>query len=194
MRALHVAVLAASLLSTSTLARSSAPVRVSGAAMPAVKADSAAPKGRLSDAAMPKAYRLDLTIFPEAERFSGHDEIDIVLKAPTRSLYLHGRGLDVTKAVADIGGKVVPATWTQVDETGTARLDFAQPVPAGAATLTFEYTAPFNDSASGMFHVKVDDTWYSWTQFESIDARAAYPGFDEPGFKTPFTVSVSTRR
>ena len=36
------------------------------------------------------------------------------------------------------------------------------------------------------------DKWYSWTQFESIDARAAYPGFDEPGFKTPFTVSVKT--
>jgi aminopeptidase N len=43
-----------------------------------------------------------------------------------------------------------------------------------------------------MFHVKVDNKWYSWTQFESIDARAAYPGFDEPGFKTPFTVSVKT--
>lgn len=65
-------------------------------------------------------------------------------------------------------------------------------MPAGNVTLVFDYSGSFADSASGMFHVKVADQWYSWTQFESIDARAAYPGFDEPGFKTPFTVSVTT--
>ena len=157
-----------------------------------IVADANAPKGKLPDAAAPSAYRLDFTILPEADRFSGHDEIDINVKAPARSLYLHGRDLDVTKAVAMVGGKAIPATWTQVDDTGTARLDFASELPAGAATLKFDYSGAFNDSASGLFHVKVDDKWYSWTQFESIDARAAYPGFDEPGFKTPFTVSVTT--
>lgn len=154
--------------------------------------DALAPKGRLTDAATPRAYRLDFTILPEADTFAGHDEIDVTVKTATRSLYLHGRDLTVTKALARVGGRAIPATFTQVDATGTARLDFATPLPAGEATLTFDYTGTFGDSASGLFHVKVGDAWYSWTQFESIDARAAYPGFDEPGFKTPFTVSVTT--
>jgi len=162
------------------------------AAKTAVVPDANAPKGKLPDAATPMAYRLDFTILPEADRFSGHDEIDIKLNQAAKSLYLHGRDLSMTRAVATVDGKTVPAKWTQVDKTGTARLDFAQPLPAGNATLTFDYSAPFGDSASGMFHVKVGDRWYSWTQFESIDARAAYPGFDQPGFKTPFTVSVTT--
>ena len=59
-------------------------------------------------------------------------------------------------------------------------------------TFAFRYDAPFYNGPSGMFRVKVDGDWYSWTQFESIDARAAFPSFDQPSFKTPFTVTLRT--
>lgn len=177
-----------SLLATTAGAQTAAPAAT---AAPTIAADPAAPKGRLSDAAMPKAYRLDFTIQPSKPDFSGHGEIDVTVKAPTSRLYLHGRDLKV-KASARVGGRTIPATFTQVDKTGTARLDFAQPVPAGAVTLVFDWTGSFGDSASGLYRVKVGDQWYSWTQFQSIDARAAFPGFDEPGFKTPFTISITT--
>ncbi|MEO7687728.1 MAG: M1 family metallopeptidase, partial [Sphingomonas sp.] len=176
-----------SLLSTTAFAQAAPPP-----APAAIVADSTAPKGKLPDAAKPIAYRLDFTILPDQPRFSGHDEIDIRVKAATRSLYMHGRNLAVSKAIAKVGGRSIAATWTQVDPTGVVRLDFAEALPAGAATLVFDYDGAFGTDASGLYHIKVGDIWYSWSQFESIDARAAYPGFDEPGFKTPFTISITT--
>ncbi|WP_298692262.1 M1 family metallopeptidase [uncultured Sphingomonas sp.] len=165
----------------------------SPAALCAASPAAPVPQGRLPDVATPIAYRLDLTIQPEQDRFTGHAEIDVTLKAQTRSLYIHGRDLHVASATAHAGMLKTRASYTQVDPLGVVRLDFAQPLPAGKVTLTFDYDAPFGSGAAGLFHVKVGDQWYAWTQFESIDARAAYPGFDEPGYKTPFTVSVTTR-
>lgn len=161
---------------------------------PAAPTDAAAPRGKLSDAATPSAYRLTFIIDPDQPRFSGHDEIDVTVKAPTSRLYLHGRDLRVAGVQAMVAGRAIPARYTQVDPTGVVRLDFAQPLPAGAATLVFDYDGAFGDGASGLYRIKVADRYYSWTQFESIDARAAFPSFDEPGFKTPFTIQVIAKK
>lgn len=175
------------LLAAVALAALSAPL------MAAAPTAEPVPLGILSDAATPLAYRLDLTVDPDKERFSGHAEIDATLKRETRSLYLHGRSLKVASVTAKAGGRSVKASYSEVDASGVARLDFASALPAGKVTLVFDYDAPFGDGASGFYRVKVADQWYAWTQFESIDARAAFPGFDQPGYKTPFTVSLTTK-
>ena len=152
----------------------------------------AVPLGRLGEAVTPQAYRLDLTIDPSQPRFSGKVEIDIALDAPADMIDLHGRGLNVTVVHARIDGGMVAGQWRQTSPAGGARISFAEPIPAGKATLVFAYDAAFADGPVGMFRVNVDGEWYSWTQFQSIDARAAFPSFDQPGFKTPFTVTVRT--
>ncbi len=162
------------------------------AAVPPIVEPRLAPPGKLSHEVTPIAYRLDLTVDPEKERFSGHVEIDTVAVSRA-SYFLHGRDLAITSATAKAGGKTFIGHWHQVDDTGVAELSFDEKLPVGPVTLAFDYDAAFENGPSGFFRVKVGDDYYSWTQFESIDGRAAFPSFDEPGFKTPFTVTLRTK-
>ncbi|MGN6499831.1 MAG: M1 family metallopeptidase, partial [Tsuneonella sp.] len=159
---------------------------------PAVIALGEVPHGRLTDAVVPSAYRVDTKFDPSKDGFSGATEIDVTLAHPSRYIDMHGRNLTMASATATVAGKTYPGRWYQVDPTGVARLVFDRELPAGKATLKFAYTGKYQGNASGLFHAKVGDDWYGWSQFESIDARAAFPGFDEPGFKVPFTVTIRT--
>lgn len=184
---LATTLLAAAAASPAVHARQAVPVAVAQTAAPAV------PAGKLPRTAAPLAYRLDLTVDPDKERFSGKVEIDVALKQPSHRIFLHGRDLVMHAVAARVGDKIFRGAWQQPDPTGTGVLTFDQTLPAGPVTLVFDYDAPFTTGApSGLFRVKVGGAWYSWSQFQSIDARAAFPSFDEPGFKTPFTVALRT--
>ena len=180
---------AAFLICGSAQARSPAPPSPEPVAAPAPVV---VPKGRLSDATRPTAYRLDLTVDPAQPRFAGKVEIDAVLAEPSRTVILNGHELAMHRAVARFADRTIAGEWKQVDPTGVVVLTFPEELPAGPVTLAFEYDAPFNNGPAGMFRVKVGEDWYSWTQFQSIDARAAFPGFDQPSFKAPFTVTLRT--
>ena len=183
------------LLATTAVVMAMAQPVAAFAQTPVVNAEQAAPPaplGQLTDAVVPHAYRLDMTIDPAASRFSGHVEIDARLKSASRFVHIHGRDLAMHKALAHVGGKVFTGTWQPQGDSGLALLSFDQPLPAGPVTFAFDYDAGFQDGPAGLFHVKVGDDWYSWSQFESIDARSAYPSFDQPGYKQPFSVTIRT--
>jgi aminopeptidase N len=168
-----------------------APVALLAAfACPAVAAD--IPIGELPDTARPTAYRLDLTIDPAKSDFGGTAEIEIELKQGVTQLHLHGNGLKMLSAEA-LTGRMAPnpASYAEVHPTGVALVSFKRPLPAGRHTLRFTYTAPFMTGTSGLYKAVVQDRPYAWTQFQAIDARRVFPGFDEPRHKTPFTVSIT---
>ena len=150
------------------------------------------PFGQLDEAARPTAYRIDLTLDPKSPRFSGRVEIDLNQTRNAPKVYLHGRDLDVSAVTAHVGGETLTGHWRQLDANGLAEVSFSHDLPVGPVTLTFDYSAAFADGPSGLFRVNVEGEWYVWSQFQSIDARAAFPGFDQPGFKTPFTLTLRT--
>ncbi|MBN8648656.1 MAG: M1 family metallopeptidase [Caulobacterales bacterium] len=152
------------------------------------------PQGKLPETISPISYKIDMTIIPEKETFSGHTQINAKLKSPSKYIYMHGRDLSFSSAKAIVSGKEYIGKVSIVDATGVIRLDFNSVLPRGEIKLVFDYTASFTEDAAGLHRVKVGDDYYAWTQFESIDARDAFPSFDEPGFKIPFDISIATKK
>ena len=60
----------------------------------------------------------------------------------------------------------------------------------GAYTLVIDFTNAFNTLASSLYKLTVDGRSYAFTQFESVDARAAFPCWDEPEFKITWQLTL----
>jgi alanyl aminopeptidase len=167
---------------------SSAPVASARAADEA----EGAPALRLPPDIRPVAESLELRVDPAQERFSGTARIDVVLDRPRSVLWLHGRGLHVLHAVVTPEGEgPIDATWRQRNDDGLASVTPAREVRAGKARLTIDYDAAFADGLVGLYRTREAGTPYALTQFEPVDARRAFPCFDEPGFKIPFQVALT---
>ncbi len=158
------------------------------------QAVSVIPKGQLPEGVTPTAYRIDLRTDPTADTYTGSIEIDVVLDDETSALFLHALGPDVTSAMAVYQGDIAVAATFEggLADGGVSKLSFSSPIPAGAATLRMNYTAPFNLGLAGLYKASQGGLDYLATQMEPIDARRAFPSFDEPRFKTPWTISVTT--
>ena len=148
------------------------------------------PKLRLGDDIQPVRYRLDLTVLPQQDIFTGKMEIDLEVRKPTDMVWLNARGLTFDKVELTAGGRTAAA---KVETSGTefAGVAVASTIPAGPARLRIEYHGAFNKVGSdGLFKLQDGGAWYVFTQFEAIDARTAFPCFDEPNFKTPWQLTV----
>ncbi|MFN7165372.1 MAG: M1 family aminopeptidase, partial [Hyphomonas sp.] len=150
-----------------------------------------APAGRLPGLARPVTYRAALDLDPRETHFSGYVEIDIQLQTAATGLWLHGDDLDVTSVTATAGGEMVEATWTEVLETGVVWVGFPKRLTARKVTLAVDYSAPFNANLAGLFRTESQGSFYALAKSESIEARRFLPGFDEPGFKAVFEMSIT---
>jgi aminopeptidase N/puromycin-sensitive aminopeptidase len=84
----------------------------------------------------------------------------------------------------------VGATVTLDETKEQATLHFAQELPAGPVQLEIAYRGILNDKLRGFYLSKTKLRNYGVTQFESTDARRAFPSFDEPALKATFDVSL----
>ena len=145
---------------------------------------------RLGGEVVPKRYTLDLTIAPSKETFSGRAKIDVTVEEATDRIRMHAERLEFSKVVAKRDGEAMGVDANKVKHGGLV-LEFEEEIAAGPLTLTFAYEAPLDEVPEGLYRAKDGGSWYAFTQFEPLEAREAYPCFDEPKFKTPFEVSLT---
>ncbi|MBT8066925.1 MAG: M1 family metallopeptidase [Gammaproteobacteria bacterium] len=147
------------------------------------------PLGQLPQDVAPVAYQIDLTIMPERDRFNGTVVIELDIDSARDHFYLHGQDIIANDVRVASGDELLAASYEQVDDTGIARISLPQAVQ-GRVRLHIDYDAPFNKALHGLYKVSESGRDYAFTQFEAISARLAFPGFDEPRFKTPFDITL----
>jgi alanyl aminopeptidase len=163
-----------------------------GAVFAATPADQV-PHGTLPRWAVPESYQLSFKVDPKQQDYSGTTTIKVDLKQAADHLWLDGRDLNVSKVtITDASGHARDGKYVAVaPNEGVSRIDFGSTLKPQQLTLTIEYTAPLNEQLQGLYKVSHAGVPYAMTQMEPISARYAFPGFDEPGFKTPYDISLT---
>ncbi len=157
-------------------------------------ADPLPPTGlRLPATASPRRYVASLTLVPTASTFEGVIDIELMVNEATRVLWLNATELTIERAELSRGGarealRVLPGG---EDLVGFAR---DEPIPPGPATISVRYRGAISDRDDrGVFTEKEGGESYLFSQFENVDARRAFPCFDEPSAKVPWQLELEVR-
>ena len=168
---------------------------VTDAAVDAVAAAAPVPPPglRLPDGVAPTGYQVALAIDPDEPRFTGEVAIELALARPTDVVWLHAHALAIDEATIAVGGEVAPVTVVPDDKAQRLGLALGRVAPAGPATLRLRYHGTIvDDDNLGLFRQRENGRWYVFTQMEGLFARRVVPCFDEPGWKTPWQVTVAS--
>ena len=150
---------------------------------------------RLPEHVIPKRY--SITLFPNLQEFtfSGEEEITLELREPAKEIILHAAELEITSAEIISDKKKLKAAKITYDEKAeTATISFDNIITKGESKLKLTFAGILNDKMRGFYRSKYKhegkDQYMAVTQFESTDARRAFPSFDEPAKKAIFDVRL----
>lgn len=153
-------------------------------------------KYRLPRNVVPIRYDLTITADPGSPGFSGNIAIDVDVLEASRVVTLNAKELSVSSALArHANGTTLLGKVSLCAETEMAHINFDGMLGASQWTIELSFAGKHGTASAGFFSAvwkdgEVEKTVLC-TQFESADARAAFPCFDEPDLKATFKVRLN---
>lgn len=155
---------------------------------------------------MKKSVRLPVHVKPERYKimlkpdlneftFSGEETISLVLEKSTDQITLHSIELEIDSAEFLHKNKEIYAGKITYDTRAeTATFTFPKKLQKGKGELKLIFRGILNDKMRGFYRSRYEVAGeirhLATTQFESTDARRAFPCFDEPAQKAVFDVTL----
>lgn len=137
----------------------------------------------------------DVSVTPHADKltFDGRVVVTVKVLEPVSSITLNAADLNFHKV--SLSGVVAAPEVTIDAEAQTATFKFATPLKPGTYRLDMVYDGKIGTQATGLFALDYETAAGKkralYTQFENSDARRFIPSWDEPGFKTTFTLNAT---
>jgi alanyl aminopeptidase len=147
----------------------------------------------LSNDVVPTRHLVELTIDPSRDTFEGWARIEVELRKPASVIWVNAKDLTPKEASVGSGDRTYLAN-VQSHGGEFMGLELDAPIGPGHATLSIRYQGRLDaKSLVGPYRRKVGDDWYVFTTFTPIEARRAFPCFDEPRFKTPWELTIRVK-
>jgi puromycin-sensitive aminopeptidase len=151
---------------------------------------------RLPKTVTPERYKIRLTPDLTSWTFTGEETVTLVIHEPVGEITLNAAELEIQSVtIRDESGKVVEGRVTVDPENEQARFGFSAELKPGKADLSIQFAGILNDKLHGFYRSTYrgadgQTKPLASTQFESTDARRAFPCWDEPEFKAVYQVTL----
>jgi aminopeptidase N len=149
---------------------------------------------RLPATVAPTHYDLTFGVDIAHARFDGTTVIQVDVTEPTSRIVLNAAELTIRDVAIGRTPSLQQATVALDADKQQATFTVPRRLERGPTQITIHYTGILNDQLRGFYLSKGKGRDYAVTQFESTDARRAFPCFDEPSFKATFSVTVVADR
>jgi aminopeptidase N len=148
--------------------------------------------GRLPKDVVPLAYTIAIVPNVRAKTFTGHERVTLRFRRSAARIVFNTLNLRLRDVRVD--GRPVREVLTQNDRQLTT-LVLARPLAAGRHVLTLAYGGKIETAPQGLFlqpyRTAAGAGVMLSTQLEATDARRVFPCWDEPAFRSTFTLGVT---
>ena len=151
---------------------------------------------RLPTTVTPERYAVRLTPDLTTWTFAGEETVTIQIHQPVGTITLNAAELAIDSvAIKDAKGKVLVGNVVLDNDNERACFSFPADLPPGRCELAIKFTGVLNDKLHGFYRSTYkgadgQDKPMASTQFESTDARRAFPCWDEPAIKAVYQVTL----
>ncbi len=148
------------------------------------------PKGDLGHLPVePVRQAVELWIDPDATDYRGSVKIDLEIGAETDRFRFHAEEM-AFDSVALIGSRGPAELTTEEGEDGLITAIASEPLAPGSYTLAIEFSNEYDTRAVGLYRMEQEGKGFLFSQMEAVDARKAFPCWDEPSYKIPYQLTL----